>query len=173
MPKLNKFIFKIETNIRWKNKKIVLSSNADIQRSFIERIYGQVDSHVENLRAEGESKCLIYSHPYQFDTFFYINNTFQGGMFDHVQCILMLDSRPFEYNFFKIISQDFPFLIQLYVLNDQPQKEKQQSSTPIIFPHLIFLDLVWHVDYAEQFLVDKTVIYLVCSIFASNMNHLQ
>jgi hypothetical protein len=68
---------------------------------------------------------------------------------------MMHDSRPFEYTFFKVISQDFPFLELLYILNHEPQKEKQQSTTPIIFPHLNILQLAWHVDYAEQFLVEK------------------
>jgi len=156
MPQLNKFTFKIETGVLCKNKKIALSSNEYVQRSFIAKVYGQVGSQVESLSGEGESKCRIYSLPYQFDAYFNLSNSFEGGMFNNVRCIMMRDSHPFEYNFFKVISQDFPFLTQLYIINDEPQKDKQQSSIPIIFPHLIFLKFSrCHVDYVEQFLIDK------------------
>jgi hypothetical protein len=68
----------------------------------------------------------------------------------------LIDFRPFERNFFKVISQNFPLLEKLYIYNDEPQTDKQQSTTCIMFPHLIFLDLyLAHVDYAEQFLIDK------------------
>jgi len=157
MPRLNKFTFSIETGVIIKNITIDLPSNEDIQRSFIGSKYGQVGSHVEIIPVEGnQSRCRIYSLPYQFNGFFYLTNTFQGGMFNYVRCLMMIDSRPFECNFFKVISQDFPFLAKLYIINAQPQKDKQQSSTLIIFPHLILLDLVaCYMDYAEQFLVDK------------------
>jgi hypothetical protein len=155
MPNLNKFTFKIETDVSCRNKEIALSSNEDIQRSFIERIYGQVDSHVESLPIEGRSRCRVHSLTYKFDSYFYLNNTFPGGMFNKVRFLLMIDSRPFESNFFKVISQCFPFLVQLDIINVQSQKNKQQSSTPIIFPRLISLELASHADYAEQFLVDK------------------
>ncbi len=47
-------------------------------------------------------------------------------------------------------------LKELYIHNHEPQKDKQQSSTLIIFPYLILLNLdIAHVDYAEQFLFDK------------------
>jgi hypothetical protein len=68
----------------------------------------------------------------------------------------MIDFRPFESNFFKVISQSFPALANLYIYNDEPQTDKQQSTTFIMFPHLILLNLYSaHVDYAEQFLIDK------------------
>jgi hypothetical protein len=104
---------------------------------------------------KGLSRCHIYSLPYQFKQFYYLNNSFKGGMFSKVQCLLMTDSRPFEHNFFQVISQDFPFLKMLWILNYQPQQDKQQSSTLIIFPHLILLGLVGtHIDYAKQFLLE-------------------
>jgi hypothetical protein len=69
----------------------------------------------------------------------------------------MLDIHPFERNFFKVISQDFPFLMVLYIINRKPQKEKRQPTTSITFPHLVLLALfASHVDYAEQFLEENT-----------------
>ncbi|CAF1320264.1 unnamed protein product [Rotaria sordida] len=47
MPRLNKFIFNIDTNIVENNIEFALSSNEDIQRSFIRKEYGPVYSQVE------------------------------------------------------------------------------------------------------------------------------
>ena len=74
----------------------------------------------------------------------------------------MTDTRPFEHQLLKIISDDFPFLKELNIHNDEPQKEKQHPSTLINFPHLNLLNLVEaHVDYGEQFLVDTNT-HLPC-----------
>ncbi len=153
MPRLNKFIFNIDTSIVENNIQISLSSNEDIQRSFIRREYGPVYSHVETFSKQNKCRGNSYSLPYQFKCFHYLNNSFQGDMFHNVQSLMMTDLRPFEHNFFKVISQSFPLL---HIFNDKPQKEKQQSGTCIIFPHLILLQInCAHVDYAEQFLFDK------------------
>jgi len=87
---------------------------------------------------------------------FYLNNSFQGGLFNNVQSLMMADFRPFEHDFFKIISQSFPLLKKLYIFNEEPQKDKQESQKCIIFSHLVLLCLQCaHADYAEQFLSDK------------------
>ena len=100
--------------------------------------------------------CHIYSLPYQFECFFDLNNSFQGDILNTVQCLKMSDKRPFEHNLFKLISQCFPHLKELHVMNCQPQKTNRDSSVLIIFPHLILLNLIEaHVDYAEQLLYDK------------------
>jgi hypothetical protein len=169
MPRLNKFTFNIRTNVDKKNIEIAFSSNEDVQRSFSRKEYGPVGSHVETFTRENErichiyslpyefkSRCHIYSLPYQFKYFSYLNNSFQGGMFYNVQSLIMTDLCPFEHNLFKGISQSFPLLKQLCIINDEPQKDKQQSIPLIIFSHLISLNLYSaHADYAEQFLVDK------------------
>lgn len=169
MPRLNKFIFSIYTNVDKINVEIAFSSNEDIQRSFSRKEYGPVASHIETFTRENErrchghslphefkSRCHIYSLPYQFKNFHLLNNSFQGGIFDNVQCLIMIDYCSFEYNFFKVISQSFPLLKKLYILNEAPQKDKHQSVSLIIFSHLIYLDLQGaHAHYAEQFLVDK------------------
>ncbi|CAF4384302.1 unnamed protein product [Rotaria sp. Silwood2] len=156
MPRLNKLIFSINTAIVKKNINIYFPSNDDIQRSFLERRYQQVGSYVDSTVIEGQGRCHIYSLPYQFDTFLHLSNSFQGGMFNKVRCLTMTDGRPFEHEFFKIISQDFPFLENLSICNAEPQKHKQHSSTLITFPHLIFLDLkAAHMIYAKQFLLEQ------------------
>jgi hypothetical protein len=169
MPRLNKFTFNIDTAVIKTNPEIALSSNEDVQRSFNRREYGPVASHVETFPRENEStghayslpyefnsRCHIYSLPYQFECFLFLNNSFQGGMFDTVQSLRITDFRPFEHNFFKIIAENFPVLKRLYIFNNEPQIDKQQSITPIVFSHLILLNLnCAHADYAEQFLIDK------------------
>ncbi len=67
-------------------------------------------------------RCHLYSLPYQFDTFFGLTNSFQGGRFDKVRWLIMIDTHTFEHEFFKIISQDFLFLRRLCATNSEPQK---------------------------------------------------
>ncbi|CAF3973203.1 unnamed protein product, partial [Rotaria sp. Silwood2] len=162
MQRLNKFSFSIISDVLNMNIRIILPTNEDIRRSFMEKEYNQVDSYVHTRAMDSVGRCHIYSLPYQFENFLYLNNSFQGGKFDKVRCLEMNDSRPFEYDFFKRISEDFPFLKELRIWNIQPQKEKQHLTTLIVFPHLMLLNLVKaHVDYAEQLLFHKNT-YLPC-----------
>ncbi|UJR34328.1 hypothetical protein I4U23_021731 [Adineta vaga] len=138
------------------NVNISLSSNADIQNSFIGKIYGQVGSYVDTFSMGPEGRSHVYSLPYKFHYFLYLDNSFQRGTFDKVIYLNMTDIDPFEYEFFKVISEDFPFLKYLSIENDESQTTEQYSSTLIVFPHLICLNLLKaHVNYAEQFLYDK------------------
>ncbi|CAF1281091.1 unnamed protein product [Rotaria sordida] len=156
MPQLNRFTFSINTWVQNENTIIDLSSNEDIQQSFIEKGYGPVASYVHTIPMKAINKAHIYSLPYQFENFLHLNNSFQGGIFTKVRYLMMNDTEPFEHQLFQRISQDFSFLKCLIIFNEQPQKNKQHSSTLIIFPHLIYLNLSSaHVDYAEQFLVEK------------------
>jgi hypothetical protein len=156
MPQLNKFTFSINTGAIGEDNEIDLRSNEDIQRTFIGKRYGQVGSYVHIRQEHNVGMSHIYSLPYQFEYFLHLNNSFQGDMFDTVQCLTMTDGRPFEHNLFKLISQCFPLLKKLNVVNYQPQKNKEHSSILIIFFHLILLNLdEAHVDYADQLLRDK------------------
>jgi len=158
MTQLKKFTFNINTNVNTNNVLLELPSNEDIQCSFIERGrgYQQVASYVNTDSIDGEGTCHIYSLPYEFEHFHHLNNYFQGGIFHKVRCLTMSDIDPFEYKLFQLISQAFPFLEFLSISNDRSQKNKQHSSTLIIFPYLTFLDLdCAHYDYAEQLLMEK------------------
>ncbi|CAF4861052.1 unnamed protein product [Rotaria sp. Silwood2] len=156
MTQLNKFTFNIKSKVYNTDVRVELPSNEDIQRSFIGRGYQKVASYVNNDSCDGE--CHIYSLPYDFEFFIDLDNSFQGGMFLKVRKLKMSDRIPFEHKLFKLISQDFPFLEFLYVFNNNPQEDKEYSSTLITFPYLTFLDLEWtHVDYTELFLVAKNM----------------
>jgi hypothetical protein len=165
MPRLNKFTFSINTGVDMESIKIHLASNEDIQNSFIGRGYGQVGSNVFYQPMENIGHCHVYSLPYQFERFFGLNNSFhfQDGIFDKVRRLIMNDTaRPFEHHFFKLTSHHFPLVKELTIYNGQPQKDKEHSSTLIIFPHLILLDVARAVDdYAGQFLLAKNT-HLPC-----------
>jgi hypothetical protein len=162
MPRLNKFTFSINTDVVIDNIKFDLPSNEDIERSFIGRGYGKIGSYCQYNVIEKEGSCHVYSLPYQFSLFLNLNNSFQGGMFDKVRRLIMNDLHPFEHEFFQLISQDFPFLKHLRILNRQPQKNKEHSSTLIVFRHLMCLNLIdAHADYIEQFLFEKNT-HLPC-----------
>jgi hypothetical protein len=155
MTRLNKFTFSIDTTICNEDVILELQSNEDIQRSFIGRGYQQVVSYVHTISMNTEGKCHFYSLPYEFE-YFHIEYCFQGGMFHKVRYLNIDDTIPFEHELFQLISQEFPFLEFLYISHDEPQEDKQHSSTLITFPHLKLLDLKWaHVDYAEQLLLKK------------------
>lgn len=167
---LQKFNININTGVLIKTNQINVPSNEDIQRTFIGREYGQVDSYVHFESRDGFAICPIkrvmkshiYSIPYQFENFLHLNNSFQGGMFVTVRCLTMTDTYHFDHHLFQIISNDFLFLQQLIIQNMESQKQKQHSSTLIHFPHLNLLNIVKaHIDYAEQFLID-TKTHLPC-----------
>ena len=156
MPMLRKFAFNIRTTVFNDNPAIELPSNEDIQRSFVGRIHGPVASHIDTTSTIGNKESHIYSLPYAFDCFVNLTNSFQGGMFDKVRYLRMHDGYPFEFDFFRLISQSFPALKFLHFSNSCPQKGKRHLSTSITFPYLTYLNLTHsHVDYAEQFLLTK------------------
>jgi len=136
MPRLNKFTFSINTLVHANDITINLPSNDDIQNSFIKIGYQHIDSYADVKLMKSRPRCHVYSLPYQFDTFFGLNNSFQDGRFDKVRWLIMIDTHPFEHEFSKIISQDFLFLRRLCVTNSGPQKNKQHSSTLITFPYV-------------------------------------
>jgi hypothetical protein len=157
MTQLKKFTFHIKTRVYQTNVSVELPSNEDIQRSFIGRGYQEVASHIHTRLSGRVGECHIYSLPYEFE-YFNLNNSFQGGMFHKVRQLTMNDIISFKHKLFKLISQGFPFLEFLYIINDNPLKDKQHSSTLITFPYLTFLDLkLAHVDYAELFLLEKNM----------------
>ncbi len=156
MTKLKKFTFRIDTHVINMEGRDELPSNEEIQRSFLQRGYQEVVSCVHIIPKNTGGSCHIYSLPYEFKHFINLNNSFQGGMFDKVLSLTMKDHISFEHNLFQLISQNFPFLEFLSVLNGHPQQDKHHSSTLITLFYLTRLDLMCaHVDYAEQLLLEK------------------
>jgi hypothetical protein len=162
MTKLNKFTFNILTITSVQNQ-IGLPSNEDIHYTFRDLKNSQIISSIEYVRKEQKSRCHFYSYPYLWKVYNNITNSFSGGLFRCVRVISVSDERPFEHEFFLRISQSFPFLKKLTIVNDEPQKNQQcrksnddnESLTIIQYPFLTKLDLLEaHDDYVEQFLLD-------------------
>ncbi|CAF1179457.1 unnamed protein product [Rotaria sordida] len=162
MPYLNTFIFNIYSYIYF-NDQINLLSNEDIQKTFKNFKYNKIISCVDYFPKVEIGQCHIYSYPYQLEHYDAITNNFSGGLFTCVRRILLFDERSFEHEFFIQISQSFPFLEKLTVVNQKQQNNKSfrtsknvnQNLSIIHYPHLNELDLTAvHIDYIKQFLFD-------------------
>lgn len=115
----------------------------------------------------GRGRCHVYSIPYGLTDFQAITNRFPGGSFPLVRYAGLLDMYlPFEHEFFLRISQSFPFLTYLRVINDHPPENKwldqqdvsKRNSSPVEFKHLADLDLdASATEYLEYFLMDVNV----------------
>ncbi|CAF1078950.1 unnamed protein product [Rotaria sordida] len=138
-------------------------SNEDIQCTFTSFKDYQVISCIDYFSKEGYGQCHIYSCPYTLTYYDDITNNFPGGLFNSVEKVRLFDERPFENEFFIRISQAFPFLKRITIVNRKPQNFKQeqqlndntQKSSNIEYSHLTMLHLLRvHDDYVEQFLFD-------------------
>ena len=168
MPKLNKFVFSIQSNLRL-NDLVHLPTNDDIQRTFKNLEHQQIISYIDYFPNDKTGQCHIYSYPYTTNCLYRLTNNFPGGLFKFVHKVSLVDERPFEYEFFIRIAQAFPYLKILSIQNHSPQNRKQcqqshkkHRNVPAIeYPHLITLSLsAAHDDYIEQFLV-HTKTYLL------------
>ncbi|CAF0900410.1 unnamed protein product [Rotaria sp. Silwood1] len=160
--RLNKFIFNIRSRLSI-NDQVYLSSNEDCQLSFNGFKNNKIISCIDYFPDRKQGQCHIYSYPYQAKYYEYITNNFPDGLFKYVREVSLYDERPFEHEFFVKIAKSFPFMEQLTVYNDKPQKNKfdEQSKddnrhlSVIQYPYLSVVDLFHaHDDYAEQFLLD-------------------
>ncbi|CAF4265745.1 unnamed protein product [Rotaria sp. Silwood2] len=158
--RLNIFIFNIRSRLSI-NDQVYLSSNEDCQLSF-NGFKNKIISCVDYFPNREEGQCHIYSYPYQAKYYEYITNNFPDGLFKYVREVSLYDERPFEHEFFVKIAKSFPFMEQLTVYNDKPQKNKfdEQSKddnrhlSVIQYPYLSVVDLFHaHDDYVEQFLL--------------------
>ena len=161
LKQLERFTFNIKTNSSNCIVDHPLPTNEVIQQSFTGKHFSEVISVVYDGYTADTSTWRIYSMPYDFDYFHDLNNSFSGGSFKKVRFVTMKDKHPFENALFRVLSRDMPFLEQLEIWNDYPQKHKDDhSSTIMTFPHLERLDVQYaHDDYVELFLV-KTNCFL-------------
>ncbi|CAF1333487.1 unnamed protein product [Rotaria sordida] len=110
-------------------------------------------SNLEKLE-ENQAQCHVYSYPSQIQYYQRITNHFSGGIFKYVRLISLYDEHPFEHEFFLRISQSFPFIEKLSLINNQSQKHKQSHNSSIVkYNYLVTLDIEKvHDDYLEEFL---------------------
>ncbi|CAF1320368.1 unnamed protein product [Rotaria sordida] len=161
MPKLNKFVFSIHSNLNV-DDLTHLPSNEDIQRTFKGLEDYQIISYIHYFPDDCIGQCHMYSQPYTMNYLYRLTNSFPGGLFKFVHKVSLYDEHPFEHEFFIRIAQSFPLLRTLSIDNESPQKHKQRQqlnkdrrSLPVIkYAHLTLLSLnSAHNDYIEQFLI--------------------
>ncbi|UJR31126.1 hypothetical protein I4U23_018634 [Adineta vaga] len=161
MSQLNRFKFNIHSTV-YDHKEISLLSNEDIRHTFNDFQNSKIISCVDYFPEMERGQCHIYSYPYELKEYHQITNNFPGGSFKHVREISLFDVRPFEHKFFLQISQSFPLIKKLTLVNEKPQNDKRntklddkdQHSSTSEYPHLAYLNLEEaHDDYIEQFLV--------------------
>ncbi|CAF4692722.1 unnamed protein product [Rotaria socialis] len=150
-------MFNIHTHIILTSIKIDLPSNEDIRNSFIKRGFQSVGTCATKTPINNKGDCHVYSLPYLFDDFLFLSNCFQGGQFNKVRMLMMLDRYPFEEKVFKIISENFLFLQKLIILNlKEQQNDQHRSPTLIRFNHLFKLNLInANKGYVKQFLSQR------------------
>ncbi|CAF3059787.1 unnamed protein product [Rotaria sp. Silwood2] len=162
MSRLKTISFNIRSIIDLYNQTN-LPSNEDIRHIFKDFQDNQIICCVDYFLETDRAEYLIYSYPYRLKDYDQILNNFTGGIFECVRNITLFDEHSFEHEFFLRISQSFPFMKSLNVMNDKSQKnnlhsrpKKNNQDLPIIkYLHLVKLDLTdAHDDYIKQFLVD-------------------
>ncbi|CAF4989397.1 unnamed protein product [Rotaria sp. Silwood1] len=167
IPQLNIFSFHIHS-LMFINNQLNLPSKEDIQETFIDLKHTKIISYVDYFREKQLGKCHVYSYPSEMQYYQYITNHFPGGLYKYVCLISLYDEHPFEHEFFIKISQSFPFLESLTLINNQSQKSKQSyksinndyNSSIVIYNHLITLEISKvHEDYIEEFLFNRKTFF--------------
>jgi hypothetical protein len=154
LTRLNKFTFYIHSMVAL-SRLVNLPSNEDIENTFKNFPSNQIISSVDYFSKENELRCHIYTHPYTWPSYFDITSNFRGELFKYVRIISLVDERPFEHEFFLRIQKSFPFIEQLYLRNEEPQKNDNQQWPIIQYSHLTGLSLIdTHENYVEQFLIN-------------------
>ena len=88
-------------------------------------------------------QCHLYSLPYEFNTYLYLNNVFKGNTSVNAPSLTIYDIDPFEHDLFEKVSQNFPFHRTLCVPNSKQQWNRQHWPTLIIFAYLVELNILF------------------------------
>ena len=108
LPKLNHFIFNIQTRIYDYNQTDI-GSNEDVQNTFKSFRNHKIISCVDYFPEENFGQCHYYSYPYTMKNY-NISNYFPGGLFRCVTTISLFDERPFQHEFFLKSLNQFRYL---------------------------------------------------------------
>ncbi|CAF1223501.1 unnamed protein product [Rotaria sordida] len=96
---------------------------------------------------------------YSYEVKFYndISNNFLDELFKYVSIVSLYDKYLFEHEFFLRITQFFPFMKELTIVNRKLQNDNQDLSI-IEYSYLTKLNLHQvHDDYVEQLLVNMNM----------------
>ena len=161
MPQLNTFTFHICSLMFIKNQ-MNFPSKEDIQRTFHDFQNTKIISYMDYFQEKRLAQCHVHSYPSKTKYYQRITNQFPGGLYQCVRFITLYDQYPFEHEFFIRISQSFPLLQTLSLINNQPQQNKQsyQSTNTnhnlsiATYNYLLTLEIQKaHDDYLEEFLL--------------------
>jgi hypothetical protein len=160
MSQLNQFTFDIRSVICI-NNEMNLPSKEDIQYTFRDFQYTKIISCVDYFLERKQGQCHVYSYPFRMQYYEDITNNFPGEIYQYVRVVSLYDEHPFEHEFFIRISQSFPFMEKLSVINYHAQNQKQSyksmndnhNLSVIKYCYLTELDIQQvHDDYIEEFL---------------------
>ncbi|CAF4499814.1 unnamed protein product [Rotaria sp. Silwood2] len=167
MSQLNKFTFYIRSIMRIKNE-MILPSKEYIQKTFKNFPHAQMICYMDRFLGRRECQYHIFTYPSQMSYYQYLSNQFPGGYYPYVRMVSLYDEYPFEHEFFLQITQSFPFIEKLVLINWKPQQHKQSSksendnchSSVVKYSHLIELDIERvYDDYVEEFLSDTRTFF--------------
>ena len=162
LPHLKQFQFSLFNYLDKLPVLAAIPSKNDVQRSFAENRFGSIGSSVECHPVRNKGFYHVYSLPFAFEVFKCLSHGYnRSDDFSRVTTMIMYGYASFEHGLFANIAEDFPRLAYLAIHNMCPQKMKKHRGTiepaPLItFPRLERILLTdAHVDYVEQFLVDR------------------
>jgi len=155
LVRLNKFLFNIRSCLLF-NDQVDFISNEDCQHSFNTFKNKKIISCINYFPDRKYGECHVYSYPYRAKSYELVTNNLPNEFFPSVREVSLYDERPFEHEFLMKIAKSFPFMEELSIYNDEPQKKKSYEELSIIqYPYLNTIDLLQaNDDYVEQFLLD-------------------
>jgi len=158
LEQLHTFVFYISTEIDAEHG-VPAVSNDEIQRTFTNIRYGQVGCFIDYCKS-GCTISHVFSLPVSFDRLETIRNNFPNIIFNNVTSLSIIGSVPFKHEFFVRLAQSFPLLKSLHLSNlslqsedsDELESDNNELYLAVEYPHMTSLDILYAVDYAEQFL---------------------
>jgi hypothetical protein len=166
MSRLHSFKFYLSTYNNRNDLVRYMSSN-DIKQNYLNFEYEEVSNII--CSTVKQATYHLFTLPFEFDTLYFIDNTFPNIIFNYVTTLYVDDSDPFEHEFFLRIAKAFPLLKTFTVINITPQSHNEKKSSDDIqsyqiveYPHLTLLDIErTDITYIEQFL-NESITYLPC-----------
>ncbi|CAF1418427.1 unnamed protein product [Rotaria sordida] len=169
MPWLHSFTFYICTYMNVVDLQHNIS-NKDIQQTFTNIKQQPIANTLHSIHGN-KIVYSILSISFEFDHLEDIGNTFPNIKCSYVTYLLIQDVVPFDHQFFIRISQNFPLIMNLRIMNIYSQSslnlnmfatENNQLYATAVYPRLISLDIFCaHHDYVEEFLNEKKT-YVPC-----------
>jgi hypothetical protein len=179
MPRLHIFNFCICTKTKMDLLVHDLLSKDDIQRSFTNIMYQQMDCIVNY--PHPSAICNVFSLPFVFENLRFIGSTFPSIISSHVRRLSVHDDVPLKHEFFIRIAWSFPLLKELCVININPQSsisDERNSNGNELYSivKLNYLNSLHladvHIDYVEQFLNETNTHMPYLTELIVNYDHL-